>query len=181
MSKQVKNMEIEALRKDFNNVKDLVVLEVSGVDSLANSNLRTTLRKKNIRLKVVKNTFARKIFAENGIQFTNSDIWSGPTAIAWGANSVAELSREVDTELKNPKNSKGYKDKVKVKGAVADGSPVAFDLALKMPTRLEAISNIVGLILSPAGRLAAQITAPGGVIAGQIKSVSEKTEEVVAN
>lgn len=182
MSKLVKNMEIAALRKDFEGLKDMLIVEVNGVDSQANSGLRTNLRKKKIRLKLVKNSFAKKIFSENGISFSNQSIWSGPTAIAWGANSIAELSREFQAELKNPKTSAGYKDKVKVKSAVADGSPVSFELALRMPTREEAISNIVGLILSPAGRLAAQLTAPGGVIAGQIKTISEKTEgEASAN
>lgn len=176
MSKLVKNMEIQALRKDFDGLKDMLIVEVNGVDSLANSGLRTNLRKKKIRLKLVKNSFAKKIFSENGISFPNQSIWSGPTAIAWGAASIAELSREFQAELKNPKTSAGYKDKVKVKSAVADGSLVSFELALKMPTREEAISNIVGLILSPAGRLAAQLTAPGGVLAGQIKTISEKTE-----
>jgi len=176
MSKLVKNMEIQALRKDFEGLRDMLVVEVNGVDSLANSGLRTNLRKKKIRLKLVKNSFAKKIFSENGISFPNQSIWSGPTAIAWGAASIAELSREFQAELKNPKTSAGYKDKVKVKSAVADGSLVSFELALKMPTREEAISNIVGLILSPAGRLAAQLTAPGGVLAGQIKTISEKTE-----
>lgn len=176
MSKLVKNMEIQALRKDFEGLKDMLIVEVNGVDSLANSGLRTNLRKKKIRLKLVKNSFAKKIFSENGISFPNQSIWSGPTAIAWGAASIAELSREFQAELKNPKTSAGYKDKVKVKSAVADGSPVSFELALKMPTREEAISNILGLILSPAGRLAAQLTAPGGVLAGQIKTISEKTE-----
>jgi len=46
MSKLVKNMEIQALRKDFDGLKDMLIVEVNGVDSLANSGLRTNLRKK---------------------------------------------------------------------------------------------------------------------------------------
>ncbi|MFZ9824586.1 MAG: 50S ribosomal protein L10, partial [Gemmataceae bacterium] len=75
MSKLVKNMEIQALRKDFEGLRDMLIVEVNGVDSLANSGLRTNLRKKKISLKLVKNSFAKKIFSENGISFPNQSIW----------------------------------------------------------------------------------------------------------
>ena len=48
MSKLIKGMEIEALRKDFNNVKNFVFLEVQGITAQNNTGLRATLRKKKI-------------------------------------------------------------------------------------------------------------------------------------
>ena len=67
MSKLIKGMEIEALRKDFNNVKNFVFLEVQGITAQNNTGLRATLRKKKIHFKVVKNTLARKVLSEQGI------------------------------------------------------------------------------------------------------------------
>ena len=69
---------------------------------------------------------------------------------------------------------------VKVRGAIADGQSVAFAVALKMPTRLEAISNVAGMVLAPAARLAQLITSPGATVAGQIKQVGEKAEAPAA-
>lgn len=54
MSKLIKGMEIEALRKDFKNVKDLVFLEVQGITAQNNTALRATLRKRKSTLKLLK-------------------------------------------------------------------------------------------------------------------------------
>lgn len=175
MSKLIKGMEIEALRKDFKNVKDMVFLEVQGITAQNNTALRATLRKKKIHFKVVKNTLARMVLSEQGINLVKgSNYFHGPTVLVWGANSIAELCRTLEAELKNPKTSAGYKATVKIKGAIADSLPVTFDVAIKMPTREEAIGTIAGMILAPGARLVSQITSVGGIIASQIKTICER-------
>ncbi|MBV9773726.1 MAG: hypothetical protein JO040_07230, partial [Gemmatimonadetes bacterium] len=66
-------------------------------------------------------------------------------------------------------------DKIKPKGAIADGQEVTFKQALSMPTKAEAIGRVVSLALSPAARLVSQILAPAGRIAGQVKTLRERT------
>ena len=112
-------------------------------------------------------TLARRVFDELGMRV--SSYWEGPTTLAWGAGSLAELSRELDTLFK--KN-----DKIKFKGAVAEGQEVTFKQALAMPTKAEASGRVLGLALSPARRVASQIMAPAGRVAAQIKTLSEKSE-----
>jgi len=90
---------------------------------------------------------------------------------------VAELSRAIDGELKDKKKANLYKDKVTIKGAVADGQPVPFEMATTMPTREEAIAQLLGLILSPGALLAGCLVGPGGSVAGQIATIAEKKEE----
>ena len=171
MSKQVKQMEMDDLKKTFQEVRDLVAFSAAGVDCQTDNQLRLTLRKKNIRLKVVKNSLCHRVFDELGIQ--SDGFWAGPTTIAWGTESLSELSRTLDAEIKkNPK----FKDKIKHKGAVAEGQRVTFEQALKMPTRAEAIGRVIGLVLSPAARVASQITAPAGRVAAQLKTLAEKSE-----
>jgi ribosomal protein L10 len=165
MSKQIKQMEMDALKERFANVRDLVLLSVTGVDARTENALRQTLRKKSIRLQQVKNSLTRRVFESMGVKITKG--WEGPTILAWGAGSVAELSRELDTLFK--KN-----DKVKIKGAVADGQEVTFERALKMPTRAEAIGRVVTLALSPASRLVGQILGPAAQLAGQIKGMKDR-------
>jgi large subunit ribosomal protein L10 len=168
MSKQIKQMEMDALRQTFQSVRDLVVLSATGITCQADNQLRLNLRKKNIRLQVVRNSLARRVFGELGMKANT--FWEGPTLLAWGAGSLAELSRELDGLLK--KN-----DKVKFKGAISEGQEVTFRQALAMPTRAEAIGRVLSLALSPAGRLVSQILAPAGRVASQIKTLSEKSEE----
>jgi large subunit ribosomal protein L10 len=175
MSKIIKEMEMAALRQSFEGVRDLVVLSIQGLGSQAEYNLRKAMRTKKVRLQVIKNSLTRRVFNELGIQVgDDSPYWIGPTTLAWGASSVAELSRSLEDELKNPKLAAQYKDTVKIKGAIADGLPVSFEQALKMPTRQEAIARVIMLALAPAARLLSQIRGPGAQVAGQIKTVSEK-------
>jgi large subunit ribosomal protein L10 len=174
MSKQIKQMEMDTLKQSFQGVRDLVVLSISKVNATADNGLRQTLRKKNIRLQVVKNSLTRRVFGELGFKIPDdSPYWAGPSTIAYGAGSIAELSQAIEAELKG-KTGAQYKDKVRVKGAVSDGVPVTFEQALKMPTRAQAIARVISLALAPASRLVSQITAPASRVAGQIKEVSKK-------
>src|SRR5262249_12628079 len=150
MSKVIKQMEMDDLKGTFKNVRDLVVLSIKGLSSLGDYTLRASLRKKKIRLKVIKNSLTRRVFDEIGLGIPpQSPYWLGPTAVAWGAGSVAELSRGIESELKDAKRGPLYKDKVTIKGAVADGQQVPFEMAVKMPTLEEAIGSILAAILGP--------------------------------
>jgi ribosomal protein L10 len=181
MSKVIKQMEMDALRDAFKDVRDLVLLSIKGLDAQANHGFRATLRKKQVHLKVVKNTLTRRVFGELGLKVgDDSPFWAGPTAVAWGTPSVAELSRAIDDELKNAKTAARYKDKVTVKGAVVEGQPIPFERALKMPTRAEAIANVLAAVLGPAGAVAGCLTGPASQVAGQIQTLSEKKEEGAA-
>jgi large subunit ribosomal protein L10 len=178
MSKVLKQMELDDLKNTFKGVRDMVVLSIKGLSCLGDSTFRTALRKKKVRLKVVKNTLTRRVFNELGLSVKeDSPYWVGPTAVAWGESSVAEVSRAIESELKAPKTAPLYKDKVNIKGAVADGQEVTFEAALKYPTRLEAIGAILAMILGPGSAVAGCINAPGGQIAGQVHTISEKKDE----
>jgi large subunit ribosomal protein L10 len=183
MSKAIKEMQMTSLRDTFGEVRDMVVLSVKGLDCHADHSFRAALRKKKVRLQVVKNSLTSKIFGEMGLAAAQTaTYWAGPTTLAWGAPgvSIAEISRAIEAELKNTKMAAAYKDKVAVKGAIAEGQPVGFDVALKMPTREEAIAQIVGMILGPGSAIAGCLTGPASQIASQIQTISEKTEEPAA-
>jgi large subunit ribosomal protein L10 len=181
MSKVIKQMEMTALRQTFDGVRDMVVLKIKGLTCHADHQLRSTLRKKNIRLKVIKNSLTRRVFGEMGLGVKDdSPYWVGPTVLAWGAGSLAELAREIDAELKGPKTAPLYKDKVERKGAIADGLPVTFEQALKMPTRQEAIARVVMLALAPASRVVGQILGPASRVASQINTIKDKEEDAPA-
>jgi len=110
----------------------------------------------------------------------NSPYWQLQTILAWGTPSIAELTREVEGELRNPKNAGLYKDKERVKvilkGAVADGSPITIDQARSMPTREDLLAQIVGMIIGPGAQIAACLEGPGAQLASQLKQLAEKKE-----
>jgi ribosomal protein L10 len=136
------------------------------------------LRKKNIRLKLVKNSLTRRVFQDlNFAVPDDSPFWQKSTVLAFGGGSIKELSKEIEAELRNPKTAALYREKVVVKGAIADGQPVAFDQALKMPTRLEVIGQIVGCLIGPASQIAGCLVGPASQVASQIKQIGEKKDE----
>lgn len=168
MSKKVKQMQMDALRDTFGTTRDLVLLSISGLGAVAENQMRLALRKKNIRLHTVKNSLAARVFTELGIRGLDESM-QGPTTVAWGGPSIADLSKEIDAWIQ--KNQKA----IKAKAAVADGAVVTFDAAKRFPTREGAIARVVALALSPAARLVSMLTGPAATIAAQLKTLGEKS------
>jgi ribosomal protein L10 len=180
MSKAVKQMEYDALAKTFSGVRDLLLISPSKIDSGLDFNFRKQLRAKKVKVQMVKNSLVQRVFEAQGVKL-DGKVWTGTTLIAWGADSIKDLSKAVDglikeIEKKDPKS----KEKYKVKVAVADGQPVTMDMALKMPTRLEAIGEIVAMMMGPASAIAGCLVGPGSQVASQIATIAEKKEEAPA-
>ncbi|MER3416023.1 MAG: 50S ribosomal protein L10 [Gemmataceae bacterium] len=166
MSKPVKRMQMDALKQTFQSVRDMVLLSMSGIPAAEETRLRLALRRKNVRLHMVKNTLAAKVFQELGLGGLEPYL-RGPTTVAWGSDSIAELSKTLDEWLQKT-------DKIKAKVAVAEGTIVPFEQAKRFPTRQEAIARVVQLVLAPAMRVAGQLRSPGARLASQIKSLAER-------
>ena len=180
MSKIVRNMEYADLEKTFSGVRDLLLITPAKVESGLDYNFRKQLRDKKVRVKMVKNSLVRRVFDAQGIKLEDKT-WSGTTLVAWGADSIKDLSKAVDGLIKDiEKKDPKAKDKFKVKLAVADGQTVTMDMAMKMPTRLEAIGEIVAMIMGPASAIAGCLVGPGGQVASQIATIAEKKEEAPA-
>lgn len=180
MSKAVKQMELDSLSNTFQGVRDMVLLNADKIGSQLDFNFRKSLRDKKIRLQMVKNSLARKVFETNGINL-DEKVWSGTTLVAWGADSAKELSNAVDALIKdvvkkNPKDD----NKFKIKTGVVDGQPMAIADMKNVPTRLEAIGEIIGMILGPASEIAGALTGPAAQVASQIATIADKKEDAPA-
>jgi ribosomal protein L10 len=171
MSKKIKELELTALRTTFQGVKDYVILEPLKVDSATDFEFRKRLREKKARVQLVKNTFVKKVFSENGITV---DAWSGPTLLVWGADNIKALSNTVDTLIKELKKDPKAPDNFKVKTAVADGEAISFEDAKKRPTRLEAIGEVIGALMGPGSAIAGCLTGPASQLAGILSTIEEK-------
>jgi large subunit ribosomal protein L10 len=168
MSKVIKQMEMDALKNTFKDVRDLVVLSSEKLNCQIDYGMRASLRKKNIHVQMVKNSLARRVFGDLGMNVQKC--WAGTTIVAWGGTSLAELSKDIEALVK--KNAK----LLKVKTAVSEGQEIEFAVALSMPTRAQAIGRVVSLAMAPASRLIGQFKAPAARLASQLKTISEKSE-----
>jgi large subunit ribosomal protein L10 len=180
MSKLVKNLEYAALEKSFKGVRNLVLISPTKIHAALDVTFRKTLREQNIRVQMVKNNLAKRVLKDQGVEVDDKH-WSGTTLVAWGAESIKDLAKAIDglikdIEKKDPKN----KEKYIVKTAVADGIPVPLSVAVTIPTRLEAIGEIVSAIMAPASALAGCLIGPGAQVASQIATLADKKEDAPA-
>lgn len=171
MSKKIKELELNALRKTFKGVRDFVLLEPLKLDSASDYALRKGLRDKKIRVKMVKNSFVRKVFDENGVKV---DPGSGPTLLCWGADSPKALGTAVKDILKLLRPDPKQPEKIKEKTGVADGSMVSLEQLSKIPTKQEAIGEVLAAILGPGSTLAAAIMGPANNLGGLLKALEDK-------
>lgn len=175
MSKKIKAMELDALRGALSGARDYVLIEPVKLDAATDYDFRRKLREKNIRVQMVKNSYAKKIFGENGLN--SGDVWAGPTLLCWGGANVKDLSTSVDTAVKESKKDPKLPDKFKVKTAIADGEVVTLEAAKKMPTREEALGGILSAILAPGANLMAAIAGPGSTLASVVKTIETQADK----
>jgi large subunit ribosomal protein L10 len=173
MSKYVKNLLIDDVRKKLSGVGDALLVSVSGMNAIKNQSLRAKLRSKNIHLMVVKNSLARR--ATEGTPVSAAfDQAEGSLAVVWGSNDVVSLAKEV-VALAEDKTMAPFE----ARGGVVDGQRIGaaqVKEVSKWPSREEVLSTIAGQILGPGAQLAAALLGPGGTVAGQIKSIADKEE-----
>ncbi|AMV24648.1 50S ribosomal protein L10 [Gemmata sp. SH-PL17] len=173
MSKKIKELELNDLRKTFKGVRDFVLLEPLKLDSAADYTLRKNLRDKKVRVKMVKNSFVKKVFDENGMKV---DPGSGPTLLCWGADSPKALGTAVDAVLKQLRPDPKLPEKVKAKTGIADGELMPLDQLKVIPTRQEAIGDVLNALLSAGSSIVGALTGPATQLAGILKAIEEKGE-----
>ena len=174
MSKKIKDLELQALRSTLGGIRDFVALEPMKVDSATDFEFRKKLRQKDIKVQLVKNSFAKKVFDESGIK--TDGMWVGTTLVCWGGDSVKTLATSIDQAVKEAKKDPKAPEKFKVKTAVADGQLVTFDVAKTLPTRKEAIGDLLSAILGPGAALAGCLVGPANQLAGCVAAVEEKAK-----
>jgi large subunit ribosomal protein L10 len=171
MSKYLKNLITDDIKKRLDGVSDLLLIDIAGLEANKNVELRKTFRDKNIHLSLVKNSLARRATEGTSLAPAFEGI-QGSAAVVWGGEDVVSLAKEI-TRLAS---EKGY-EKLIPKGGVMDGSKLSGDDVAKVskwPSRTEQLSLLVGQILSPGAKLASQLLGPGGKLASQVKKKGEE-------
>jgi large subunit ribosomal protein L10 len=174
MSKLVKNLVTEDLRKQLSGVTDALLVNVVGLDAIRTTKLRKDLRAKNIKLEVIKNSLARRATEGTPLAAAFQGV-EGTLAIVWGASDIVSLAKEI-TRLAGLKEY----EKLTARGGAMDGaklSPEEVKQVSAWPSREEQLSLLVGQILSPGAKLASQLTSLGGAVASQIKQLVEDLEK----
>ena len=173
MSKQVKDLVTKEITNRFKGLDSVAVINPRGIDANKNHGIRKRLREKGLRMTVVKNTLARRAAAGSKLEGFDK-LLDGPSAVVYGTASISAIARLLVSEKK-------LDEKLELRGVFFDGEAYVGDKGVeqvsKLPTREEAIGQLVGAILGPGAKLAAALKGPGGVLGGILKTIEEKAKE----
>jgi large subunit ribosomal protein L10 len=171
MSKYVKEMMMDQLRADLGDNRSLLILDLKDLDAQGEYQLRRDLRKKSIRLRVLKNTLARRLFADLGMDGLSKYL-TGASAAAWGGEGIAELAKEISQQVKTLK-------KPVIKGGAVDGVVVGAEQVediTKLPSREVLIGQVISLLLGPARQVVSMLGSPASTLIGQLEALAEKQQ-----
>jgi large subunit ribosomal protein L10 len=173
MSKPVKELIINDYKKRFDNVSGALVLDIRGLTSNDNNTLRRGLQQKQIRVTVVKNSLAKKALAGTALEPVFPAL-EGPSALAYGAESVVDVARQIVEWTKKIKT-------LTFKGAVLDGQYFAGAEGVKrlsqFPTKEEALGQVIQIVLTPGAEAVGAVVGPGGQVMAIIESMIKTLEE----
>lgn len=167
MDRTQKGQTIASLHQKLQDVSLVVVTQHKGLTVAEVTDLRRKMRAAGAGFKVTKNRLAR--IALKDTKFAGLDgLFKGPTAIAYSADPVA--AAKVATEYA----------KANEKLAVIGGSlgnllltPEGVQALAKLPSLDELRGQLIGMIKTPATRIAGVLQAPGGQLARVLAAHAE--------
>lgn len=174
MSKKVKNLITKELGERFKGIDAVAVISPRGITATKNNQIRRKLREKGLRMTVVRNRLAKRSLAADSKLQGFDKLLDGPSAVIYGNASIATIARIILDEKKTD-------EKLELRGVFFDGDIYIGDKGVeqvsKLPTREEAIGQLVALIVAPGQKLGGILKGQAGKVAALIKAVEERAEK----
>ena len=168
MDRAQKREAVAELNEVFSNASSVVVTHYSGLNVAEISDLRRQMRAAGATFKVTKNRLTK--LALDGTPYAPiSDLFAGPTAIAYSDDPVAPAKVAVDFAKGN--------DKLVVLGGAMGDSQLDVDgvkALASLPSLDELRGKLIGLIQAPATKVAGVVQAPAGQLARLLQAYADK-------
>lgn len=174
MSKQVKNLVVDELKKRYGELDSAAVVRIIGLDAVTNNKLRRRLHDKKIEVHVVKNSLARVALKGRPLEPLANGL-DGPVAVVTGGDSIIDVAKELVTISKEKEYAK-----IELKFGVIEGDRdlISVDRLASMKGRREMHADILGCAIGPARKLVGCLAGPAGRVVGCLKAIVEKGEKV---
>ena len=170
MDRAEKSELVTTLHDVFQNTGVVVVAHYSGLSVSEMTDLRGRMREAGARVKVAKNRLAKLALEGTDVAHVGS-LLKGPTVIAYSDDPVVAPKIAVEFAKTNQKL-------VILGGAMGATSldPDGVKSLATLPSLDELRSRIVGMINTPATRVAQVLAAPGGQVARVLAARAEQGE-----
>jgi large subunit ribosomal protein L10 len=171
MTREEKSHVIDELTAQLAANTNIYLTDISGLNAVTTSNLRRACFKANIKLAVVKNTLLQKAMEASDRDF-------GELPMTLKGNTSVMYSETGNGPAKVIKEFRKKSDKPLLKGAFIEETIYIgddlLDALVDIKSREELIGEIVGLLQSPAKNVISALKSSGGIIAGIVKTLSER-------
>jgi len=161
---------VTELNQSFAEAALVVVTQQTGLTVAESTDLRAKMREAGAGYKVTKNRLAKLALAGTPYE-PITDLFSGPTAIAYSADPVAAARVAVNYSKDNDKL-------IVVGGAMGDTllDEDAVKALASLPSLDELRGKLVGLLNAPATKVAGVLQAPGGQLARVVGAYANEGE-----
>ena len=171
MKRSDKNNFVQNLKEDLNNSSSVIVAHYSGLSVKETDDLRKTMRDNGAKFKITKNRLTKLALADTQYK-SITDLFNGPTAIAYSSDPVvpAKVAVNFEKKLKN----------FKIIGGSFEGEEIDLTRINFLATLLsldEIRGKLVGLLSAPAQKIASILQEPGGQLARLLIARSEALEK----
>jgi len=170
MNRAQKKALIEQTNAKFKDAGIALVVHNKGLTVAEMTALRIKMREAGAEFKVTKNRLAK--IAAKDTQYENiADLLKGPAAVATAKDPVAVAKGIVDFAKTN--------EKLVIVGGAYGAQKLdvaAIETLAKLPSLNELRAKIIGMLKTPATRIACVLQAPGGQVARVISAHSKQGE-----
>ena len=171
MDRTTKEEKVASLKQTFEDSEMVVVTHYIGMTMPEMTNLRDRMREAGASFKVTKNRLTRLALQDTDFE-SLTELMTGPTALAYSADPVTAAKTAINYAKDN--------DKLVILGGVFNGQSLDVDgvknLA-KLPSLDELRGKLVGMIQTPATRIAGVLQAPAGQVVRVIGAYGAKGDE----
>ncbi|MGC1631583.1 MAG: 50S ribosomal protein L10 [Gelidibacter sp.] len=171
MTREEKSQVIEELTAQLSDNTHIYLTDISGLNAKNTSELRRACFKADIKMAVVKNTLLSK-----AMEASEKDFGDLPKTLV--GNTSVMYSETGNAPAKVIKLFRKKSDKPLLKGAFIEEAiyigDEQLDALVDIKSREELIGEIVGLLQSPAKNVISALKSGGGIIAGLVKTLSER-------
>ena len=171
MKLEQKSQIIDAIAKDLAEYSNVYVTDISGFTVETVNQLRRLCFRKDVKIKVVKNTLLKRAMDQSEVDF--SELYpalEGSTSIMLSntGNAPAKLIKEFRVKNKKPLIKAAFIEECAYFG------DDQLEALCNIKSREELIGDIIGLLQSPAKNVVSALQSSGGKLAGIVKTLSEK-------